>query len=118
MEEGCNSEHQCSSFVQDGVKDEEFHNMDKVAPNAPIEAVPVVKRGDGDVAMVEIVLDEEAVRKLKVIELRDTLRKRGLSATELKAVLQTRLLEAVVNGVPILRDRPTEEIENPTSDIS
>ena len=59
-------------------------------------------------AMTKIVLDEEAVRKLKVTELRDALQKRGLSVTGFKIVLQTRLLEAVANGVPILGDRPTK----------
>jgi len=43
IEEGYNSGHQCGPFVQDGVKDEEFHNMDEVAPDAPIEEVPVLE---------------------------------------------------------------------------
>ena len=72
--------------------------MDEAAPEAPIETVPVLEEGgDGDVAVAEIVLDEEAVGKLKVAELRDALRKRGLPVTGLKLVLQTRLLEAVRN---------------------
>jgi len=65
--------------------------------------------------MAKTVLDEEAVRKLKVAELRNALRKRRISVTGLKVVLQTRLQEAVANGVPILGDRPTEEIDNQAS---
>ena len=72
--------------------------------------------GDGDVAVAEIVLDEEAVGKLKVSEIRDALRKQGLSMTGLKAVLQTRLLEAVANNVPVVGDRPGEEVENQACD--
>ena len=117
MEAGYDTDHQCGPFVQNGVEDEEFYNMDEAAPEAPIEAVPVLEEGgDGDVAVAEIVLDEEAVGKLKVAELRDALQKRGLPITGLKAVLQTRLLEAVANNVPVVGDRPVEEVENQACD--
>ena len=45
MGEGYDSDHQCSPFVQDGVENEEFHSMDEVAPEAPIEALPVLNEG-------------------------------------------------------------------------
>jgi len=47
MEAGYDTDHQCGPFVQNGVEDEEFYNMDEAAPEAPIEAVPVLEEGGG-----------------------------------------------------------------------
>ena len=47
MEAGYDTDHQCGPFVQNGVKDEEFYNMDEAAPEAPIEVVPVLGGGTG-----------------------------------------------------------------------
>ena len=43
MDEGYVSDHQCGPFVQDDVEDDEFHNMDKITPDAQIEAIPVLE---------------------------------------------------------------------------
>lgn len=67
-------------------------------------------------AVAEVVLDEEAVNKLKVSELRNALQKRGLAIAGLKWVLQTRPSEAVKNGVPIVGDIPRNEILNQACD--
>lgn len=45
MEEGYDSDHQCGPFIENGVDNEEFYNMDEASPEAPIEAVPALDEG-------------------------------------------------------------------------
>ena len=74
-------------------------------------------RGGGeDAVAAEIVLDGEAIGRLSVALLREELRKRGLRVNGLKAVLQTRLIEAVENGVVIQEERPQNEVNNQACD--
>ena len=113
VEEGYDSDNQCGPFIADGADNEEFYNMDEATPEAPIEAVPALDEGGNeDAVAAEIVLDKEAIHKLNVALLREELRKRGLRVTGLKAVLQTRLIEAVENGVVIQEEQPRNEVNN------
>ena len=111
MDKEYDSDYQWSSFAQDDVEHEEFHSMDEVALEVPIETTLVLnKEEDKYVTMTGVVLEEEVVSKLNVVELRNALPKRGLILSGLKGVLQTRLTEAVKNGDSIVEDRPRNEI--------
>lgn len=100
MEDGYDSDHQCGSFIQYGVVEEAYHNMDEVAPEAPIEAIPVVGDVGGEEASVveevEQVLDADKINGMKVAELREELKKRGIKMTRKKEELQNRLLAGVL----------------------
>ena len=65
MEDGYDSDNQRRPFIQDGVVDEVFYNMDEVAPEAPIGAEPVVGDDGGETAPeadeVEPVLDAATI---------------------------------------------------------
>ena len=116
MEDGYDSDHQRGPFMQGGVAEEAYHNMDEVAPEAPIEAIPVADEEGGEEAPVaeevDQVLDAATINGMKVVELREELKKRGIKVTGKKAELQTRLLEGVLAGVEVLADRPVEESNN------
>ena len=120
MEDGYDSDHQRGPFIQDGVADEAYHNMDEVAPEAPIEAIPVPDEEGGEEVPVAVeadqVLDAATINGMKVVELREELKKRGIKVTGKKAELQTRLLEGVLAGVEILAARPVEESDNSAGD--
>ena len=120
MADGYDSDNQRGPFIQDGVADEVYHNMDEVAPEAPIEAIPVVGDDGRDEAPiaeeVDQVLDADKINGMKVAELRDELKKRGIRVTGKKSELQTRLLEGVLAGVEVLADRPVEESNNSAGD--
>ena len=65
---------------------------------------------------VDQVLDAATINGMKVVELREELKKRGIKVTGKKAELQTRLLEGVLAGVEVLADRPVEESNNSAGD--
>ena len=47
MEDRYDSDYQRVPFIQDGVAEEEYQNMDKIALEAPIEALPVANEEGG-----------------------------------------------------------------------
>ena len=116
MEDGYNSDNQRGPFIQDGVVDEAFYNMDEVAPEAPIEAEPVVGDDGGETVLeaeeVEPVLDAATINGMKVAEIREELKKLGMKVTGKKIELQDCLLEGVLAGVQILANRLVEESNN------
>ena len=120
MEAGYDSDHQRGPFIQDGVAEEAYHNMDEVAPEDPIEAIPVVGDVGGEEAPVaeeaDQILNAATINRMKAVELRIELKKRGMKVTGGKAELQTRLLEGVLAGVEILAARPVEESNNSAGD--
>ena len=108
MEAGYDSDHQRGPFMQDGVAEEAYHNMDEIAPDAPIEGIPVSDEEGGEEAPVaeevEPALDAATINGMKVVELRNELKKRGMKVQGKKSDLQTCLIEGVLAGVEVLAD--------------
>ena len=110
LEDGYDSDGQLGPFMGLNTEYERFVSMDEVAPEAPAEETPP------PVAEVESApepaLDEETMEKMKVAELRVALQARGLSKNGRKIELFNRLKAAVADGVPLVADRPAEEVAN------
>ena len=99
--------------------------MDEEAPEEPepvlLAAVECENSNEIHVDAVEVVpevpeLSDENIDKMKVSELRVELERRGMSKNGLKAVLIQRLKEAVSQKVPLLTDRPDDEVANNAGD--
>ena len=61
-------------------------------------------------------LNDDTIDKMKVLELRKELGLRGLSKNGIKGVLVKRLKEGIEKNVPLLVDKPIEQIENSAGD--
>ena len=101
---------QSGPFIQDGVVEEEFASMDEVEKTV-IEVV-TAEPGESEEDEVVPVLTSDAIKKMKVMELRSALQERGITKNGLKAVLVSRLEEAVEKNVPLIQNCTPEVIEN------
>ena len=102
MEEGYDSDGMMGPFFDPYNKEEEDAAMDEVPVVVPVET----RQAQEPPSMTE-----DSIKKMKVGELRDSLRRRVLATNGLKADLAKRLLEAVKVGVPV-QDLPVEQVEN------
>ena len=84
--------------------------MDDVAPEEPSLLTPPPDNGVGSTP--ESVLDKETIKKMKVADLRIALDARGVSKNGLKTVLIDRLKEAVGEGVTLIEDQQSAEVQN------
>ena len=117
LDEGYDSDCNQGPFVASGVdaEEEEVEEDEQVAAEAPAEDGEDVgpDSPQEENTEEEEQLTEDAVGKMKVSELREHLKKRGLAINGLKAVLVERLKEAVKNNVPLLKEgeggRATDE---------
>ena len=125
INEGYDSDFQVGPFIQSGVAEEAFVCMDEEAPEEPepvlLAAVECENSDEVHVDAVEAVpevpeITDENIDKMKVSELRVELERRGMSKNGLKAVLIQRLKEAVSQKVPLLTDRPDDEVANNAGD--
>ena len=101
-----------------------FHNnMEDVedSPEMQEEEVNVETDGNGGAADAnngnpESVPSVEEVQKMKVAEMREWLKKRGLPVNGLKKDLTERVSEAIQNGVPLLENMTDEQQQNIVTD--
>ena len=83
----------------------------------PIEPPPVLPEVHLPKIIAEKNLTPDEVMKMKVIEIKSELKKRGLSCIGLKEVLIARLNEAIEKGVPLLRNLSEKEASNLAGDV-
>ena len=88
--------------------------MDEDAPVAPTTPVPPPEETADP--SPDPVLDEDSIKKMKVKELREALKARGMSTKGLKAELVDQLVQGVAKGVTVIEDRPIEEAQNNAGD--
>ena len=124
MDNGYDSDGQLGPFLQDGVSEETNFCMDEApvqgekAPNVDgTEMAETTENADGSVVPEAVdALNDDAIDKMKVVDLRKELGMRGLSKNGNKGVLVKRLKEGIQKNVPLLVDRPTEQMENSAGD--
>ena len=123
MDNGYDSDGQLGPFLENGVSDESNYCMDEVPLVRNIDStVPTENtentKNDKNSSVPEAVaaLNDAAIDKMKVAELRKELEMRGLSKNGNKSVLVSRLKEGVSKNVPLLTDRPTDEMVNTADD--
>ena len=120
MAEGYDSDGQCGPFIENGATDDEFYSMDEDVPEDPVVAVisPEDEGGESapEVPEAELVLDAAAIEGMKVLDLRNELKKRGVRVTGNKPELKARLTAAIASGVAVLADRPAEQVSNRAGD--
>jgi len=116
IEDGYDTDCQLGPFIESGVEAEERVCMDEEplgSENPNICETNIVENSiDATAVTAESVLTDELIDKMKVVELRLELEKRGISKNGLKADLVGRLKEAVAKNVPLLEDRPEVEVAN------
>ena len=110
FEEGYDSDGQMGPFYEHGVSDEEFFTMTEDEPVRGIEVTPAPEMETP--ASAELVLNDEIIGTMKVKDLRDALSKRGVNKAGLKGGLVRKLKEAVATGVPMIKNRLAEVINN------
>ena len=113
LEEGYDSDMQHGPFLQHGVMEESFEIMDEVEKTATEDETA---EPDEVVESAPPPLTSNAIKKMKVKELRTALEVRGLSKNGLKAVLVARLEDAVKNNVPLMQNCAPEIINNSAGD--
>ena len=59
----------------------------------------------------------DEVSKMNVIALKQELKKQGISTTDLKEVLVTRLEDAIFKNVLLVENLPQEEVDNLAGDV-
>ena len=64
----------------------------------------------------DLVLGNKSIAKMKAIEFREALKKRGMSTNGNKPTLFARLKEGNTNEVTIVKERPVAQIENCAGD--
>lgn len=74
------------------------------------EVVPEEKKPENSSPVS--MLDNAMIEKMKVLELRKELGKRGLSKNGVKNMLIARLTEGIEKGVTLLSERPEIEVKN------
>ena len=94
---------QFGPFIQDGVVKEEFASMDEVQKTV-IEVV-TAKPSESEEVKAVPVLTSDDIKKMKVMELQSALQARGITKNGLKAVLVSRLEEAVKKNLPLIQNR-------------
>ena len=94
----------CSSgqLIQYGFIEEEFASMDEVEKT--VIEVATAEPGDSEEGEVVPVLTSNDIKKMKVMELRSALKARGMTTNGSKAVLVSRLEEAVEKNVPLMQN--------------
>ena len=116
MEEGSDSDGKCGPFIKSGVKKEEFHNMDEDTPKALVVAVAAPDIKGRDVAPgvpdTELMIDAVVIQVMKVIELWVELKKHRVKVVGNKPELQACLIKAIVNGLVVLTDSRTKQVNN------
>ena len=116
LEEGYDSDMQMGPFVQKGVEDEVFVDMDEEA----LKEHPTFLVPGSDAQNLEdfspVTLTNKQIDRMKVTGVRKELKKRGMFVNGLKNVLIERLKEAIKNNIQLLEDRPAEEVANLAGD--
>ena len=74
--------------------------------------VVIDEPGKSEEGKAVLVLTSDDINKMKVMELRSALQERGKTTNGLKAVLVSRLKEAVEKNVPLVQNRAPEVIEH------
>ena len=110
FEEGYDTDRNEGPFEQSGVDNEQFASMDEEVQDVEIAPEPAAEGGES--GSPESVLDEEKMRSMKVVELREELKRRALSVKGKKEELFNRLKEAVENNVPVVENQTEEVLQN------
>ena len=124
IDNGYDSDGQLGPFFETGVSEEANFCMDEAPIQAEtrpnVESTKGIKNAENvDKSVVpEAVdaLDDEAIDKMKVVELRRELEMRGLSKNGDKGVLVKRLKEGIKKNVPLLADASVDQIQNNAGD--
>jgi len=102
-----------------------WQDVEDVDPNAleldedslPVGIQPSLAVASVPLNTAEKILTLEEASKLSVNALKKELRNRGLNVRGLKAVLEERLNDAIVQGVPLINNVSNEKIANMASDV-
>ena len=94
---------QFGPFIQDGIVEEEFASIDEEEKMV----IEVVTSETGKIEEGEAVplLTSNDIKKMKVMDLQSDLQERGMTTNGLKALLVSRLEEAVEKNVPLIQNR-------------
>ena len=110
LEEGYDRDMQFGPFIPDGLVEEEFASMDEEEKTV-IEVV-TAEPGESEEGEAVPVLTSNDINNMKVMELRSALQARRMTTNGLKAVLLSKLEEAVEKNVPLIQNRALEVIEH------
>jgi hypothetical protein len=82
----------------------DFDGVEAIEQNLPSETPPVLPQVLSPENVTEKSCSIEEVAKMKVVELKVQLKRRGLSINGLKEVLAARLKEGIQKGTPIIQN--------------
>jgi hypothetical protein len=110
LEEGYDSDGNVGPFIDPNIADENLVSMDETTPDQQVVVIGKKKKSGGSTR--RRLLKVKTIKKMGVLELRDALKKRGISIHGLKEDLVERLVKAVGEGVPLIADRASVVVEN------